>query len=43
VQRQLRGAGLDPAYRGPREMAAMMQAEVASFTQLTAAAHISAE
>ena len=43
VQRQLRGAGLEPAYRGPPEMAAMMRAEVESFTRLTAAAHISAE
>jgi tripartite-type tricarboxylate transporter receptor subunit TctC len=43
VQEKLRAAGLEPAFRGPREMAAMMQAEVASFTRLTAAAHITAE
>jgi tripartite-type tricarboxylate transporter receptor subunit TctC len=43
VQEKLRAAGLEPAFRGPREMAAMMQAEVESFTRLTAAAHITAE
>jgi tripartite-type tricarboxylate transporter receptor subunit TctC len=43
VQQKLRGAGLEPAFRGPREMAAMMKAEVESFARLTAAAHITAE
>ena len=43
IQQKLRAAGLEPAFRGPREMAAMMQAEVQSFRRLTAAAHITAE
>jgi tripartite-type tricarboxylate transporter receptor subunit TctC len=43
VQDRLRAAGLEPAFRGPREMAAMMHAEVESFTRLTAAAKITAE
>ena len=43
AQEKLRAAGLEPVFRGPREMAAMMQAEVESFTRLTAAAKITAE
>jgi len=40
---KLRAAGIEPAFRGPRQMAAMMQGEVESFRRLTAAAGITAE
>jgi tripartite-type tricarboxylate transporter receptor subunit TctC len=43
VRDKLRGAGLEPAYRGPKEMAAMMKAEVVSFREITIAAGITAE
>jgi tripartite-type tricarboxylate transporter receptor subunit TctC len=43
VRDKLRGAGLEPSYRGPKEMAAMMRAEVVSFREITAAAGITAE
>src|SRR5919201_6327973 len=43
VQDRLRAAGLEPVFRGPREMAAMMKAEVKSFGELTAAAKITAD
>jgi tripartite-type tricarboxylate transporter receptor subunit TctC len=43
VRERLRGAGLEPSYRGPKEMAAMMKAEVASFREITQAAGITAE
>ena len=40
---KLRAAGLEPVFRGPKQMAAMMRADVESFTRLTAAAGIKAE
>jgi tripartite-type tricarboxylate transporter receptor subunit TctC len=40
---KLRSAGLEPSYRGPREMEAMMKAEVVSFGEITRAAGIRAE
>jgi tripartite-type tricarboxylate transporter receptor subunit TctC len=43
VRERLRGAGLEPSYRGSKEMAAMMKAEVVSFREITAAAGITAE
>lgn len=43
VRNKLAQVGLETAFRGPQEMAAMMKAEVASFRQLTIAAGITAE
>jgi tripartite-type tricarboxylate transporter receptor subunit TctC len=43
TQAKLRAAGLEPAFRGPSEMAAMMRREVESFTRLSRAAGITAE
>ena len=43
VRDKLHSAGLEPSYRGPKQMRAMMQAEVASFREITAAAGITAE
>jgi hypothetical protein len=34
LRAKLRAAGLEPAYRGPREVEAMMKAEAASFAQI---------
>ena len=43
VRDRLRAAGLEPSFRGPKRMEAMMKAEVASFREITAAAGITAE
>jgi tripartite-type tricarboxylate transporter receptor subunit TctC len=43
VRDRLRAAGLEPSFRGPKQMEAMMKAEVVSFREITAAAGITAE
>jgi tripartite-type tricarboxylate transporter receptor subunit TctC len=43
VRDKLRAAGLEPVFRGPKQMAATMQSDVESFRRLSAAAGITAE
>jgi tripartite-type tricarboxylate transporter receptor subunit TctC len=43
VKDKLRFSGLEPAFRGPKPTAALMKADVESFTQITKAAGIKAE
>jgi tripartite-type tricarboxylate transporter receptor subunit TctC len=43
VRDRLRAAGLEPSFRGPKQMEAMMKAEVVSFREITTAAGITAE